>query len=53
MVAYKKWSHLKDMERQNLTCKGFRSKTFPPDRLFRLVWTPVFIITAQSLVGEG
>jgi hypothetical protein len=28
MDAYKKWSHVKDMERQNLTRKGFRPKTF-------------------------
>ena len=39
------------MERQNLTCKGFRSKTFPPDRLFRLLWTR-FILLRNSLSGE-
>jgi general secretion pathway protein I len=39
------------MEREDLTYKGFRSKTFPPDRLFRLLWTR-FLLLRDSVSGE-
>jgi general secretion pathway protein I len=43
--------YLKDMERQDFTCEGFRSKTFSPDHLFRFLWTR-FLLLRKSLSGE-